>query len=75
MSNRTAAQSRRHCRLHTIYRAAPRLITIQTENTLALGTTGKMRFSIEFSEAERGKIGYIRSAWETRAGPVRFNII
>ena len=45
-------------------------------------TTGKMRFRIEFDEADRGKIGYIRSTWETRAGklnprsdPVRFNII
>ena len=45
-------------------------------------TTGKMRFSLEFAEAERGKVGYIRSYWLTRTDkqspistPLRFDIL
>ena len=45
-------------------------------------TSNTMRFSLQFSEEDSGKIGYIRSQWATRTGilgpfsdPFRFNIL
>ena len=103
---------------HIFIRAAPRVVTLATINTITPGgdnrampkdqkclrieiavlddpeaqptdsdfyrriTVNRMRFNLKFEQAEQGKIGFIRSAWETRSGkvgpvcrPFRFNIL